>query len=125
MLNIYGEKEDGYTKRGMAPQGPLDPDMPEDVIRRKGMSEEGFKPVGDDYGNTISLNATDFKDLALAGRGADVKLMVKGTVKSAIGSKVEVILWDAMVIECEHEEDDKDEKKDIADYLMGKVTGDK
>lgn len=124
MLNIYGEKEDGYTKRHMAPQSAVDEDMPEDVMRRKGESEDGFKPVGDDFGNTISLDAVNFKELALEGRGAEVKLVVKGTVKSAIGSKVDVILWDAMVLECEKEEK-KDNKKDIASYLMGKINQEK
>ena len=120
MLNVYGEAEDGYTKRGMAPQSAVDADMPEDVIRRKGMSEDGFKPLTDDMGSKISLDNKDFPELVKEGRGAEVKVMVKGTVNYVGPNKTEIILWDAMVMECEME-DSEEKKPDIVKALMGKV----
>jgi hypothetical protein len=120
MLNIYGEKEDGYTKRGMAPQSAVDPDMPEDVVRRKGMSEDGYKSLSDDMGSKISLDNKDFPELVAAGRGGEVKVVIKGTINYVGPMKTEIILWDAMVMECEKEEGE-DKKEDIAKALMGKA----
>ncbi len=89
------------------------------------MEDEMYKPVSDEYGNELCVNASDYPDLAKMPRGTECEFKVRGAIKctrkgSVIGGKekLEIFIWDAQL--CEY---DKESKPDVEDKIRKALMG--